>query len=69
MDFLKYFSYYSPKMMISPYYFSPPVLKDPVYTGWSTSDNEPDGIKNATHNTFSKRAGCFNFSSQLFSEM
>jgi hypothetical protein len=31
MDFLKYFSYYSPKMMISPYYFGPPVLIDPVY--------------------------------------
>jgi hypothetical protein len=24
------------------------------YTGYFTSDNEPDGIKNATHNTFSK---------------
>jgi hypothetical protein len=31
--------------------------------------NEPDGIKNATHNTFSKKAGYFNFSSQLFSKM
>jgi hypothetical protein len=30
--FLKYFSYYSQKMMISPYYFGPPVLIDPVYT-------------------------------------
>jgi hypothetical protein len=26
-------------------------------------------IENATHNTFSKKAGCFNFSNQLFSEM
>jgi hypothetical protein len=33
MDFLKYFSYYSQKMMISPYYFGRPVLIDPVYTG------------------------------------
>jgi hypothetical protein len=30
MDFLKYFSYYSQKMMISPYYFGPPVY---VYVG------------------------------------
>jgi hypothetical protein len=30
MDFLKYFSYYSQKVMISPYYFGPPVLIDPV---------------------------------------
>jgi hypothetical protein len=29
-------------------------------------DNKPDGIENATHNTFSKKAGYFNFSSQLF---
>jgi hypothetical protein len=33
------------------------------------SDNEPDGIINSTHNTFSKKAGHFNFSSQLFSEI
>jgi hypothetical protein len=32
MDLKKYFSYYSPKMMISPYYFSPPVLIDPLCT-------------------------------------
>jgi hypothetical protein len=25
-----------------------------TYTGYFTSDNEPDGIKNATHNTFGK---------------
>jgi hypothetical protein len=31
MDFFKFFSYYSQKMMISPYYFGPPVLIDPVY--------------------------------------
>jgi hypothetical protein len=30
MDLKKYFSYYSQKMMISPYYFGPPVLIDPV---------------------------------------
>jgi hypothetical protein len=34
-----------------------------------TSDNEPDGIINSTHNTFSKKAGHFKFSSQLFSEI
>jgi hypothetical protein len=33
------------------------------------SDNEPDGIINSTHNTFSKKAGHFNDSSQLFSEI
>jgi hypothetical protein len=32
MDFFEYFSWYSQKMMISPYYFGPPVLIDPVYT-------------------------------------
>jgi hypothetical protein len=37
------------------------------YTGSFTSDNEPDGIENATHNTFSKKAGYFNFNSRLFS--
>jgi hypothetical protein len=31
MDFLKYFSYYCQKIMISPCYFGPPVLGDPVY--------------------------------------
>jgi hypothetical protein len=30
MDLKKYFSYYSQKMMISSYYFGPPVLIDPV---------------------------------------
>jgi hypothetical protein len=25
-----------------------------LYTGYFTSDNEPDGIENATHNTFAK---------------
>jgi hypothetical protein len=25
-----------------------------TYTGYFTSDNEPDGIENATHNTFAK---------------
>jgi hypothetical protein len=30
MDFLKYFSYYFKKIMISPCYFGPPVLGDPV---------------------------------------
>jgi hypothetical protein len=25
------------------------------YTGYFTSDNEPDGIENATHNTFLKK--------------
>jgi hypothetical protein len=38
-------------------------------TGYFMSDNEPDGIENATHNTFSKKVGYFNFNSQLFSEM
>jgi hypothetical protein len=33
------------------------------------SDNEPDEIINSTHNTFSKKAGHFNDSSQLFSEI
>jgi hypothetical protein len=33
------------------------------------SDNEPDGIINSTHNTFSKKAGHFNDGSQLFSEV
>jgi hypothetical protein len=27
------------------------------YTGYFTSDNEPDGIENATHTTFPKTAG------------
>jgi hypothetical protein len=36
------------------------------YTGSFTSDNEPDGIENATHNTFSKKAGYY-FNSRLFS--
>jgi hypothetical protein len=40
-----------------------------LYTGYFMSDNEPNGIKNAPHNIFSKKAGHFNFSSQLFSEM
>jgi hypothetical protein len=31
MDFFKYFSYYCQKIMISPCYFGPPVLGDPVY--------------------------------------
>jgi hypothetical protein len=26
-----------------------------INTGYFTSDNEPDGITNATHNTFSKK--------------
>jgi hypothetical protein len=26
-------------------------------TGYFTSDNEPDGIENATHSTFPKKAG------------
>jgi hypothetical protein len=39
------------------------------YIGYFTSDNEPDGIINSTHNTFSKKAGHFNFSNQLFSEI
>jgi hypothetical protein len=30
MDFLKYFSYYCQKIIISPCYFGPPVLGDPV---------------------------------------
>jgi hypothetical protein len=30
MDFFKYFSYYCQKIMISPCYFGPPVLGDPV---------------------------------------
>jgi hypothetical protein len=39
-----------------------------MYTGVFTSDNEPHRIKNATYNTCSKKAGYFNFSSQLFSK-
>jgi hypothetical protein len=33
------------------------------YTGYScfTSDNEPDGIENATHNTFTKLTWTFAF--------
>jgi hypothetical protein len=38
-------------------------------TGYFTSGNEPNGIKNAPHNIFSKKAGHFNFSNQFFSEM
>jgi hypothetical protein len=38
-------------------------------TLFTKSDNEPNGIKNAPHNIFSKKAAHFNFSSQLFSEM
>jgi hypothetical protein len=30
-------------------------VKQAYYTGYFTSDNEPDGIKNATHNTLVKR--------------
>jgi hypothetical protein len=29
-------------------------LQSLIYTGYFTSDNEPDGIENATHNTFAK---------------
>jgi hypothetical protein len=32
------------------------------YTGYFTSDNEPDGIENATHNTIAKLTGIFVFS-------
>jgi hypothetical protein len=28
-----------------------------LYRGYFTSDNEPDGTKNATHTTFPKKAG------------
>jgi hypothetical protein len=27
------------------------------YTGYFTSDNEPDGIENATHNTLERKPG------------
>jgi hypothetical protein len=30
------------------------------------SDNEADGIENATHNYFQRKAGYFNFNIQLF---
>jgi hypothetical protein len=30
-------------------------------TGYFTSDNEPDGIENATHNTFAKLTWTFIF--------
>jgi hypothetical protein len=32
IDFFEHFSYYSQKMVNSPYYFGPPVLIDPVYS-------------------------------------
>jgi hypothetical protein len=31
------------------------------YTGYFTCDNEPDGIENATHNTFPKLTWIFLF--------
>jgi hypothetical protein len=31
-------------------------VNNPVYIGYFTSDNEPGGIDNATHNTFRKSA-------------
>jgi hypothetical protein len=34
-------------------------VKQAYYTGYFTSDNEPDGIKNATHNTLVKRGVCY----------
>jgi hypothetical protein len=44
-----------------------------INTGYFTSDNVPDGIKNATHNTFSnfrkKLATEIKIHIQLFSEM
>jgi hypothetical protein len=36
------------------------------FGGHFTSDNEPDGIENATHNTLWKIAGYFNFNIRLF---
>jgi hypothetical protein len=35
--------------------YSDSKMPSSTYTGYFTSDNEPDGIKNATHNTFSKK--------------
>jgi hypothetical protein len=35
-------------------------------TGYFTSDNETDVITNATHNTFSKKAGYFNLENVLW---
>jgi hypothetical protein len=32
-----------------------------IYTGYFMSDNEPDGIENATHNTFAKLCSFVNF--------
>jgi hypothetical protein len=42
MDFLKYFSYYSQKMMISPYYFGRPVLIDPCIYRLSQNSRNPN---------------------------
>jgi hypothetical protein len=37
----------------------------PLHTGYFTSDNEPDEIENATHNTFPKKLDTyFNFNIQ-----
>jgi hypothetical protein len=38
------------------------VYLDYMYTGYFTSDNEPEGIENATHNTFPKLTWIFVFS-------
>jgi hypothetical protein len=42
-----------------------------INTGYFTSNNVPDGIKNATHNTFSnfRKSWLLKLNIQLFSEM
>jgi hypothetical protein len=51
MDFFKYFSYYSQKMMISPYYFGPPILIDPVDTSKTHSTSFSLEVSTVTYCT------------------
>jgi hypothetical protein len=59
MDFLKYFSYHSQKMMISPYYFGPPVLIDPVCNSLVKLENIQMSRKWRTYYLLPDR-GCLN---------
>jgi hypothetical protein len=40
-----------------------------MYTGYFTSDNEPGGIENATHNTSGEKAGFYRLHVQVYVPM
>jgi hypothetical protein len=40
-----------------------------MYTGYFTSDNEPGGIENATHNTSGGKAGFYRLHVQVYVPM